>query len=68
MQDASHRQRGIASAGLLNTSAYLFGHDRKSVDGGASFLHEGEQFVEELLPLRVVINFVQLKGIQNHNI
>jgi len=39
----------------------VLGHDRYAVDGRAALLHEGEEFVEEVLAFEVIGQFVQLK-------
>ena len=39
----------------------LFGHDGKTVNGSSSLLHEGEEFIQELFPLGVVVNFIELQ-------
>ena len=39
----------------------LLGHDGKTVNGSSSLLHEGEQFIQELFPLGVVVNFIELQ-------
>ena len=39
----------------------LLGHDGKTVNGSSSLLHEGEEFIQELFPLGVVVNFIELQ-------
>ena len=39
----------------------LLGHDGKTVNRSSSLLHEGEEFIQELFPLGVVVNFIELQ-------
>ena len=40
---------------------YLFCHNGQPVDWSAAFLHERKQFIQELFPLWVVVNLIELQ-------